>query len=474
MMKTGFFFFATLSLLQLAAPQPHGKRIPHGDSVFVPALTTIAGHQHHHQRHNVVWVTEVDYTTVEAANVVIYVDHEGKPVTTKTTYNNQAPPSPIQAPPSPPSLEAKSSPIPQPSSSKAQPSVTPQPEPVKPVIQPPQPPAASTPALPPVQSAEPAKSAPLPDPPKPEKSVAPAQPTKPAQPVNEPSSAPSKTPADPVPAPSSPPEAPAPGGSGFSSGISYSPYNADNSCKSTSQVASDFQRIRGYSVVRLYGTDCDQIANVIEATRGKDISLFLGIFHIDQAQDESQTIISAVNGDWGLVNAVSVGNEVVNSGRGSVGQVTAAIGQVRDILKGAGYSGPVVTVDTMVAMQANPELCHASDFCAINCHAFFDGNVLPDGAGDFVQQWADLISSAANGKTVIVTETGWPSQGEANNKAIPSKENQAAAIESIQLKLGQNVIVYNAFNDLWKVDRGDTFGAERFWGVFGDAPSHYG
>ena len=213
---------------------------------------------------------------------------------------------------------------------------------------------------------------------------------------------------------------------------------------------------------------------MIEATRGKDISLFLGIFHLDKLEDESKTLISAVNGNWGLVNAVSVGNEVVNSGRGSVGQVTAAIGQVRDILKRAGYSGPVVTVDTMVAVQANPELCHASDFCAINCHAFFDGNVLPDGAGDFVQQWADLISTAANGKTVIVTETGWPSQGETNNKAVPSKENQAAAIESIQLKLGANAILYNAFNDLWKVDRGDTFGAEKYWGIFGDAPSHSG
>lgn len=213
---------------------------------------------------------------------------------------------------------------------------------------------------------------------------------------------------------------------------------------------------------------------MIEAIQGKGISLFLGIFDITQLHDECQTIIDAVNGDWSLINAVSVGNELVNRGGASVGEVTTAIGQVRDTLKGAGYGGPVVTVDTMVAIKDNPELCHASDFCAINCHAFFDGNVLPDGAGDFVQLWADMVSEAANGKTVVVTETGWPTQGEANHKAVPSKENQAAAIESIRLKLGKNVIVFNAFNDLWKVDRGDTFGAERFWGVFGDAPSNAG
>lgn len=198
----------------------------------------------------------------------------------------------------------------------------------------------------------------------------------------------------------------------------------------------------------------------------------MGIFDINKIQDECKTLIDAVKGDWGSINAVSVGNELVNQGRASVGQVTAAIGQVRDTLKGAGYSGPVVTVDTMVAMKANPELCHASDFCAINCHAFFDGNVVADAAGDFVQQWADLISGIANGKNVIVTESGWPSQGETNNKAVPSKENQAAAIDSIRLKLGKNVILYNAYNDLWKLDRGDTFGAEKFWGILGNAPSH--
>ena len=421
-------------------------------------------------------MTEIEYATVDAANVVVYVDGKNRPVTTKTLYNNEAAATPIQASPS--SVDAPSF-APEPISSKAQTSATPQPQPPKPVVQPPQssPSPASDPAPPPVQSAEPVKISPIPDPTKPVESVAPAQSKTPAPPVNQPSIAPVKPPADKssVPAPNPPqetPQQPAPGGSDFGAGISYSPYNADNSCKSAAQVATDFQMIRGYSLVRLYGTDCDQIANVLAATQGKDISLFLGIFDITQLQDGCQTIIDAVNGDWGSINAVSVGNELLNQGKASVGQVTAAIGQVRDTLKAAGYSGPVVTVDTMVAMKANPELCHASDFCAINCHAFFDGNVVADAAGDFVQQWADLISEAANGKTVVVTESGWPSQGDANNKAVPSKENQAAAIDSIRLKLGKNVILYNAFNDLWKVDRGDTFGAEKYWGIFGDAPSH--
>lgn len=130
---------------------------------------------------------------------------------------------------------------------------------------------------------------------------------------------------------------------------------------------------------------------MIAATKGS-VKLFLGIFDINSIQSEVQAISSAVNGNWGLVNTVNIGNELVNAGTASAGQITAAIGTARAALKTAGYNGPVVTVDTMVAMKNNPSLCTASDFCAINCHAFFDGNVLPDGAGDFVKNWAQQVS----------------------------------------------------------------------------------
>jgi exo-beta-1,3-glucanase (GH17 family) len=440
-MRTGFSFIATLFLAQLAASQLHG-------------------HHHRHPKRGVVWVTEVEHATVQAANVVIYVDEKGKPLGTTTINNNAAIPTPVES-----KAKEPSSP-PKPQSPKKEPPSDPKPQPANPGKQPAQPPAK------PANPAKPADNA------NPVKPVNPGPSAQPKKPAPEPSSAPVKKPPTyqaPASSPSQEDSRPAaPGGPDFGSGISYSPYNPDNTCKSASQVANDFRLVRGYSVIRLYGTDCNQVANVIQATRGKGISLFLGVFNINKLQEECETMISAVDGDWSIVNAVSVGNELVNAGAASVGQVTAAIEQVRKTLKAAGYNGPVVTVDTMVAMKNHPELCHASDFCAINCHAFFDGNVLPDGAGDFVQMWSDMVSQAANGKPVVVTETGWPTQGEANNKAVPSKENQAAAIESIRLKRDKNVIVFNAFNDLWKKNRPGTFNAEQFWGIFGDAPSNDG
>ena len=80
-------------------------------------------------------------------------------------------------------------------------------------------------------------------------------------------------------------------GPGFGSAVAYTPYNADQSCKSTSQVAADFQKISGFDVVRLYGTDCNQIGNVIAATHS-NVKLYLGIFDINSIQSEVQIMSS--------------------------------------------------------------------------------------------------------------------------------------------------------------------------------------
>ena len=288
-------------------------------------------------------------------------------------------------------------------------------------------------------------------------------------PLPSPNPEPSNSQSASVPLPSS--HGPVAGGPGFGSAISYSPYNSDNTCKSASQVASDFAKMSGYEVIRLYGTDCNQIANVLAATKDTGVTLFVGIFDINQVQSECQAIIDAIKGDWSHVNTVSVGNELVNNGGASVSQVTNAIGQARSILKGAGYNGPVVTVDTMMAMKANPELCHASDFCAINCHAFFDGKTTAEKSGEFVLNWAKEVSEAAGGKTTVITETGWPSQGQTNGMAVPSLENQQAAIASIKQSFPKNAILYSSYNCLWKKNSASTFGAEQYWGILGTAPS---
>ncbi|KAI5460271.1 glycoside hydrolase superfamily [Mariannaea sp. PMI_226] len=255
-------------------------------------------------------------------------------------------------------------------------------------------------------------------------------------------------------------------------GVSYAPYRGDNGCKSSQEVQDDFQELAGhYSLVRIYGTDCDQIVNVYNAAKKVGIKkLYLGIWNINDAAAEAKKIIDGIHGDWKIVSTVSVGNELVNSGGASPEQVVAAVNQVRSILRAAGYQGPVVTVDTFNAVAAHPELCEASDHCAINAHAFFDATITADQAGPWLAKTVENIKSVAPGKKIIVTESGWPHQGTANGQAVPGPSQQLEAINSIKSAFANNigdVVLFSAFNCPWKKAEPNTFYAEPYWGIGG-------
>ncbi|MCJ1249439.1 hypothetical protein MMC30_006663 [Trapelia coarctata] len=392
-MKAGIFTFLAVALLQLTVAQPHGLRQKH----------------RHHLRQAT--DNQVDWYIEE---VIVYVDSDGKPVST-TTIIEKAPKT--SSTPTPAALPSTAAPV-QPTTFAT---------------------STSTPAAP----APPASS-----------------------PVAPPS--PASTAAAPVQS-SSPPSQ----GAGFGPAIAYSPYNNDGTCKGLSQVTTDLASMASYQVIRLYEPACNQIANVIAATKGKNVQIIAGVLGLDNGQyspsllqKQVDDLISQVNGNWGVINTVNIGNELVNAGKTSTSEVVSRVNQYRQELRSKGYNGPVVTVDTMVAMRSNIELCTASDYCAINCHAFYDGNVLPDGAGKFVLDFVQQISSLAGGKTTVVTESGWPSQGPSIGKAVASPENQKAAVASLKTTFSNNLVLYNAYNNLWFSDP-----SLQYWGIYGAAPA---
>lgn len=254
------------------------------------------------------------------------------------------------------------------------------------------------------------------------------------------------------------------GSSGFK-GITYTPYNSDGSCKSSSQVKSDLEQLSGYPVLRLYGTDCDQVANVFQG-KSDSQKVFLGIYYVDQISQSVQTISDAVEkyGSWDDVVTISVGNELVNGGQAVPSQVGKYIDEGRSQLKSAGYNGDVVSVDTFIAVINNPELCKYSDYMAVNAHAFFDKATPAEKAGSWLLQQIQRVYEACNGeKKVIVVESGWPSQGQTYGSAVPSKSNQKAAIEDIAKVCGDDTYAFTAFNDMWKPD--GEYGVEKWFGI---------
>lgn len=261
-------------------------------------------------------------------------------------------------------------------------------------------------------------------------------------------------------------------------GVAYAPYNADGSCKSASQVMDDFTLLgKTYGLVRVYGVDCNQIPAVYAAAKANNLKIMYGLFSLDNLGDQVATLTDGIESDWSNVDTVSVGNELVNNGQASPQQIQDALTAARQLLSSAGWTGPVVTVDTFVAALAHPELCASSDYCAVNIHPFFDPNTPAEQAGTFVLNMVQALRTKLGNPSarVRVTESGWPWQGSANGQAVPGVDQQAAAISSIQSAFADNpedVVLFSAFNDRWKAAAPETFYAEQFWGMgTGDAPS---
>ncbi|OJD38088.1 cell wall glucanase [Diplodia corticola] len=270
-------------------------------------------------------------------------------------------------------------------------------------------------------------------------------------------------------------------GDGF--GIGYNPYNADSSCKDSGSITEDISSLKGYGMVRLYGTDCNQLDAAMPAAKELGMKLFLGIWHCestDTAMAEAQAIVDAVNenlsGDWSLIEAVSVGNEVISRGETSVEYLLATLKAVQNKLRQ--YGVPIVTVDTPDVFEGEGKaLCQASDYTAINAHPFFDKSgswTDPSRAGEFTELMRNLLNDCGHERTVI-TESGWPRSSDLGsdyfineNLPVPSLENHIAAIDSLKKVYAdhpQDLIIFSAFDDLWKKDTAQTMGVEHYWGI---------
>lgn len=256
-------------------------------------------------------------------------------------------------------------------------------------------------------------------------------------------------------------------GSAGAKGVTYSPYSDDGGCKSASQIASEVSALSGYSIIRLYGVDCDQVAQVLKAKTSSQ-KIFAGIYDVSDISGGVETLASAVKsyGSWDDIYTVSIGNELVNAGSATPSQIGTYVSEGRSALKSAGYTGSVVSVDTFIAVINNPDLCQYSDYMAVNAHAFFDGQIASADAGSWVLQQIQRVWTACGGeKNVLITETGWPHKGDTNGVAVPSKANQQSAISSIKSTCGDSSIIFTAYDDLWKTDSGSTFNAEKYWGI---------
>lgn len=232
--------------------------------------------------------------------------------------------------------------------------------------------------------------------------------------------------------------------------------------------------MKGYKTVRIYGMGCNIVPLAIQNAVKNGQKLMAGVYTSSTGNGEDlSTVINVykdavrqyANGDWDIIQLFSVENERVNDHDLTASAVVDAIQRARGQLRGLGYNGPVGAVETVPAMLDNPAICKASDVVMVNCHAFFDTNTKAQDAGTFVKNQVQRVKSACNTDRVVVTESGWPHQGNANGAAVPSPDNQRMALESLRSNFDHDLFLFNAFDSPWKADWASSFNAERFWGV---------
>ena len=117
----------------------------------------------------------------------------------------------------------------------------------------------------------------------------------------------------------------------------------------------------------------------------------------------------------GYVDIAAVGNEVMYRGDLSEEELLQFIHQV----KAAVPNTPVGYVDAYYEFEHRPNITEAIDVVLANCYPYWEGCDC-DYSLLYMKDMFARATRAAKGKKVIISETGWPSEGAGLHGALPS------------------------------------------------------
>jgi glucan 1,3-beta-glucosidase len=127
---------------------------------------------------------------------------------------------------------------------------------------------------------------------------------------------------------------------------------------------------------------------------------------------------------------------------------------------------PVGYVDAYYEFELRPNITEAVDVVLANCYPYWEG-CHADYSLLYMKDMYQRAVRAANGKKVIISETGWPSEGTGLHGALPSEENfMKYFINSQKWSEEEDIelFYFSSFDESWKTgDEGDV-GA--YWGLW--------
>jgi glucan 1,3-beta-glucosidase len=164
----------------------------------------------------------------------------------------------------------------------------------------------------------------------------------------------------------------------------------------------------------------------------------------------------------GFVDIAAVGNEVMYRNDLSEDELLAFIKHVKAQLPHV----PVGYVDAYYEFTERPAITEACDLILCNCYPFWEGCPFENSL-DYMKDMYNQAKAVANGKEVIITETGWPSHGENTKGAQPSEKSARDYFINTQLWSANDnipVFYFSSFDESWKVGAEGIVGA--YWGIW--------
>jgi len=249
-------------------------------------------------------------------------------------------------------------------------------------------------------------------------------------------------------------------------GISFSPYlegQGPGTQIGAAQISERLAVIQPY-VRWVRSFSCKEGNELIPAiARENGLKTLVGVWLDDDREQNEVEIANAIAvANAGHADVLAVGNEVLLRGDLSEDELLDYIGRVRNAVGNV----PVGYVDAYFEFVDHPRITAACDVLLANCYPFWEG-CPAEHALLYMKEMYRRVQNVANGKRVIISETGWPNVGTPTKGSVPSFENAIKYfIDTCQWaeEDGIEIFYFSSFDETWKVGAEGDVGA--YWGLW--------
>ncbi len=249
-------------------------------------------------------------------------------------------------------------------------------------------------------------------------------------------------------------------------GISFSPYvegQGPGTEVGAAQIRERLALIQPY-VHWIRTFSCSEGNELIPAiAKENGLRTMVGVWLDDNKEQNEIELANAIEiANAGHVDILGVGNEVLLRGDLTEDEILEYMDRVKQAVSGV----PVGYVDAYFEFEVHPRITEACEVILANCYPFWEG-CPAEHALLYMKEMYRRAQHVANGKPVIISETGWPNIGTPTEGAVPSFENAIKYfIDTCQWaeQDGIEIFWFSSFDETWKVDAEGDVGA--YWGLW--------